>query len=113
MKNFIVPAGARCLVRRAGATEWRAHVTTKASGFDSYVPVDNGGRWLFAADGWEIKLAPSLVDTTGRDQRRNAADVQNATALKNQKEYLKQKRWRGAKGIPTGRGASRRRRAKY
>lgn len=74
MPKFVVPAGVRCHVRRVGSAEWRPHVTKREAGFESHGVADNGGRWTFKKDGWELKLASSLV--IGREPKSPKAQQQ-------------------------------------
>jgi hypothetical protein len=88
---FKIARGTPCHIRRVGSEEWRPFTTTRALRFNSYEPTDNGGRWLFRRDGWELKVISALVD--GRKPKQPKKRLPRVTC-----------------GIPTGRGVSRRRR---
>jgi len=63
MPEYTITPGTPVFVRRAGESVWTPHRTTRLLSFafaDRQV-VDNGGHWMFAYDGWELKVLPSNV----------------------------------------------------
>lgn len=79
--RFKIAKGTRVLVRRAGEQQWTEYVTSRWLAFDRYEVADVGGRWLFARDGWELKLPPSSVQRRpGKAQKGKAKGGQRSRA---------------------------------
>lgn len=73
MPTFTVPAGVKCHVRGPADRDWRPHVTAHESRFDAYTPADNGGCWVFARGGWELKVPACFVAGRKPEPKRGRA----------------------------------------
>lgn len=51
-----------CEVRRPGELRWRPHMCSINSVLTDRLPYNATPRWLFASDGWEVRVAPHLLD---------------------------------------------------
>jgi hypothetical protein len=63
--RFTVPAGTRCMVRKATEADWRPYTTTRESGFDRYQRIVGGfyefreGLWLLGVNIKDVKVRKS------------------------------------------------------
>lgn len=58
---FTVLEDTKVEIRRVGTSDWKKYTTRRTCRFDTYEPTDNGGKWLFRQDGWEMKVCPALI----------------------------------------------------
>lgn len=66
MSVFRLRRGIPCDVRRPGALRWRPHVCAAVTELTAQIPYAQTDHWVFVADGWEVRIAPALLEVLAR-----------------------------------------------